>query len=146
MAASGVRPTEESSIKSTVSNRCDFRMNAVRRGHTASEGRGCERLACMQTVDRRGDRIKWPCSNALWPRALVERCGMALQGEMRLIVWDVEHGACSMLQHVNGQTGGRLAMIDSGSKDDWRPSTHITQTLGRQRLDYLFITNADQDT
>src|SRR5438876_7132508 len=70
---------------------------------------------------------------------------MALQGEMRLIMWDVEHGACSMLQHVNGQTGGRLAMIDSGSKDDWRPSTHITQTLGRQRLDYLFITNADQD-
>jgi beta-lactamase superfamily II metal-dependent hydrolase len=70
---------------------------------------------------------------------------MALQGEMRLIVWDVEHGACSMLQHVNAQTGGRLAMIDSGCKDDWRPSTHITQKLGRKRLDYLFITNADQD-
>lgn len=70
---------------------------------------------------------------------------MALEGEMRLCIWDVEHGACAMLQHVLGAFGGRLAMIDSGHKDDWRPSTYITQTLGRNQLDYLFITNADQD-
>lgn len=70
---------------------------------------------------------------------------MAPQGEMRLRFWDVQHGACAMVQHVNGLYGGRLAMIDSGSTDDWSPSTYITQTLGRNRLDYLFITNADQD-
>ncbi len=70
---------------------------------------------------------------------------MALQGEMRLVIWDVQHGACAMVQHVNGQNAGRLAMIDSGSADDWRPSTYIKRNLGRDKLDYLFITNADQD-
>lgn len=70
---------------------------------------------------------------------------MTLQGVMRLRVWNVEHGACAMVQHVNGLYGGRLAMIDSGCTDEWRPSSYITETLGRNRLDYLFITNADQD-
>lgn len=60
---------------------------------------------------------------------------VALQGEMRLVIWDVQHGACAMMQHV-GQYAGRLAMIDSGSADDWRPSTYITKILGRNRLDY----------
>ena len=38
-------------------------------------------------------------------------------------------------------------MIDSGhnSTTGWRPSTFIRHTLGRSVLDYLFITNADQD-
>jgi len=71
--------------------------------------------------------------------------GAMAQGEMRLRIWDVEHGACAMLQHVNGGVGGRLAMIDSGSTSGWRPSTFIKNDLGRDRLDYLFITNADQD-
>jgi len=70
---------------------------------------------------------------------------MTIQGEMRIVIWDVQHGACAMVQHVLGQYAGRLAMIDSGSADDWRPSTYITRCLGRNRLDYLFITNADQD-
>ena len=68
-----------------------------------------------------------------------------LHGEMRLRVWDVEHGACATLcHHLNGYAG-RLAMIDSGCTPTWRPSQLIKQTLGRDRLDYLFITNADQD-
>lgn len=74
---------------------------------------------------------------------------MTPQGEMRLTIWDVQHGACAMVQHVTqtlrGAVGGRLAMIDSGSADDWWPSTYITRVLGRNRVDYLFITNADQD-
>jgi beta-lactamase superfamily II metal-dependent hydrolase len=70
---------------------------------------------------------------------------MSLQGEMRLIVWNVEHGACAMIQYVIGEIGGRLAMIDSGSRDGWQPSTYIKDVLGRSVLDYLFITNADQD-
>jgi beta-lactamase superfamily II metal-dependent hydrolase len=70
---------------------------------------------------------------------------MTLQGEMRLIVWNVEHGACAMVQHANGTYGGRLAMIDSGCTESWRPSIYIKQMLGRSVLDYLFITNADQD-
>lgn len=50
-----------------------------------------------------------------------------------------------MVQHAMGQHGGKLAMIDSGSTDDWRPSDYIRGHLGRTNLDYLFITNADQD-
>lgn len=36
-------------------------------------------------------------------------------------------------------------MIDSGCTADWRPSAFIKHNLGRNRLDYLYITNADQD-
>lgn len=70
---------------------------------------------------------------------------MAAQGEMVLRVWDVEHGACAMLHHFQNGIAGRLAMIDSGCTPDWHPSTFIRYGLGRTRLDYLFITNADQD-
>ena len=68
---------------------------------------------------------------------------------MRIRVWDVEHGACVMLQHqapagLAQTVGGRLAMIDSGSSADFSPSEYI-RSLGRNRLDYLFVTNADQD-
>lgn len=70
-------------------------------------------------------------------------------GIMRLRVWDVEHGACAMVQHITptlgGDVGGRLAMIDAGNSDNWSPSTYIRYGLGRTTLDYLFITNADQD-
>lgn len=72
-----------------------------------------------------------------------------MSGFMRIRVWDVEHGCCVMVQHVtpaasNQVVGGRLAMIDSGSSADFLPSRYI-RGLGRNRLDYLFITNADQD-
>lgn len=70
-------------------------------------------------------------------------------GLMRIRVWDVEHGACAMLQHITpgrgGDFGGRLAMIDSGDSRIWSPSSYIRRDLGRTTLDYLFITNADQD-
>jgi beta-lactamase superfamily II metal-dependent hydrolase len=70
-------------------------------------------------------------------------------GFMRIVVWDVEHGCCVMVQHItkNGlgqEVGGRLAMIDSGSSADFQPSMCI-KSLGRTTLDYLLITNADQD-
>jgi beta-lactamase superfamily II metal-dependent hydrolase len=68
-----------------------------------------------------------------------------LLGEMVLRVWDVEHGACAMLHHTYNGQAGRLAMIDSGCTSDWRPSTYIRHQLNRSTLDYLFITNADQD-
>jgi beta-lactamase superfamily II metal-dependent hydrolase len=68
-----------------------------------------------------------------------------LHGEMVVRVWDVEHGACAMLHHTYNGQAGRLAMIDSGCTDDWRPSTFIRNQLKRATLDYLFITNADQD-
>ena len=70
---------------------------------------------------------------------------MALKGEMLLRIWDVEHGACAMLHHQLNGVAGRLAMIDSGDTADWSPSTFIKNGLGRRQLDYLFITNADQD-
>jgi beta-lactamase superfamily II metal-dependent hydrolase len=68
-----------------------------------------------------------------------------MSGEMILHIWDVEHGACTMLHHLENNIAGRLAMIDSGSTPDWRPSTFIKHQLNRSVLDYLFITNADQD-
>lgn len=64
---------------------------------------------------------------------------------MRVRVWDVDHGACAMVQYVDGDLGGRLAMIDSGDSDSFSPSDYIKNDLGRTKLDYLFITNADQD-
>ena len=73
-----------------------------------------------------------------------------MQGIMCVRVWDVEHGCCVMLQHIasNGagqNIGGRIAMIDSGSSPDFHPSTYLKEDLGVDRIDYLFITNADQD-
>jgi beta-lactamase superfamily II metal-dependent hydrolase len=62
-----------------------------------------------------------------------------------LRIWDVEHGACAMLHHLKNGVAGRLAMIDSGDTADWTPSAFIRYRLNRTRLDYLFITNADQD-
>jgi hypothetical protein len=73
-----------------------------------------------------------------------------MPGVMRLRIWDVEHGACAMLQHaapmpLGGERFGPLAMIDSGDSGTWSPSVFIRYALGRTTLDYLFITNADQD-
>ncbi|MGX1322121.1 beta-lactamase superfamily II metal-dependent hydrolase [Bradyrhizobium sp. USDA 377] len=68
-----------------------------------------------------------------------------MPGSMLLRIWDVEHGACAMLHHTLNGVAGRLAMIDSGDTHDWTPADFITRNLARRRLDYLFITNADQD-
>jgi beta-lactamase superfamily II metal-dependent hydrolase len=73
-----------------------------------------------------------------------------MPGVMRLRIWDVEHGACVMLQHATPtpfgtEQFGPLAMIDSGCTDGWTPSKFIRDVLGRTTVDYLFITNADQD-
>ncbi len=71
-----------------------------------------------------------------------------MPGQMILRIWDVQHGACAMLMHKaeNGMQG-RLTMIDSGDNGltGWKPSTYIKRHLGRDVLDYLFITNADLD-
>ncbi len=69
---------------------------------------------------------------------------MAVQGEMHLRIWDVEHGACAMLWHRQNGIAGKLAMIDSGDARDWRPSMWLLQQ-GVYAIDYLFVTNADQD-
>ncbi|MEB0060343.1 hypothetical protein, partial [Variovorax sp. LG9.2] len=71
--------------------------------------------------------------------------GEGMPGQMVLRIWDVEHGACAMLAHHQNGVAGRLAMIDSGDTSDWKPSEHIKNVLGRTQLDYLIITNADQD-
>jgi beta-lactamase superfamily II metal-dependent hydrolase len=67
-----------------------------------------------------------------------------MAGELQIRIFDVEHGACAMLLAPNS---GRLVMVDSGHNDSlgWRPSAYIRQVLNRTVLDYLFITNADQD-
>lgn len=63
--------------------------------------------------------------------------------KMLLRIFDVEHGACAMI----GAPNEALAMIDCGhnSSTGWRPSTFIPSKLGRAHIDYLLITNADQD-
>jgi beta-lactamase superfamily II metal-dependent hydrolase len=68
-----------------------------------------------------------------------------LTGSLVLRIWDVEHGACAMLHHLQNGVAGRLAMIDSGDKSGWTPSAYIRDTLNRPTLEYLFMTNADQD-
>jgi len=59
---------------------------------------------------------------------------------MRLRVWDVEHGACIMIQPITlspfgDEHGGRLAMIDAGNSGAWSPSSYIRYVLDRTRLD-----------
>lgn len=63
---------------------------------------------------------------------------------MRLTIFDVEHGACALIQSPNN---GRIALIDCGSNSstNWNPADYVKNKLGRQLVDYLLITNADQD-
>jgi beta-lactamase superfamily II metal-dependent hydrolase len=63
--------------------------------------------------------------------------------KMVLRIFDVEHGACTMLAGPNDA----MAMIDCGHNrtTNWRPSLFLRNTVGRSYLDYLLITNADQD-
>jgi beta-lactamase superfamily II metal-dependent hydrolase len=73
-----------------------------------------------------------------------------MPGFMHVKIWDVEHGACAMVQHAtptagNGVQWGKLAMIDSGRTAEWTPGEYIRRELGRTTLDYLAITNADRD-
>jgi hypothetical protein len=41
-----------------------------------------------------------------------------------------------MLHHTYNGQAGRVAMLDSGCTDDWRPSTFIVHDTGRTVLDY----------
>jgi beta-lactamase superfamily II metal-dependent hydrolase len=58
-------------------------------------------------------------------------------------IFDVEHGACAMV----GANGPPMAMIDCGHNETtgWRPGNFIRTRLGRTHVDYLLITNVDQD-
>jgi len=59
-----------------------------------------------------------PASNAFlggWVQPLALPAVQPFTGSLRLRIWDVEHGACAMLHHVQNGIAGRLAMIDSGN-------------------------------
>lgn len=64
---------------------------------------------------------------------------------MYLRICDVEHGACALITPTANPAAGPLAMIDVGDASDFQPSHHIRNVMGRSVVDYLFITNADQD-
>lgn len=63
---------------------------------------------------------------------------------MRITIFDVEHGACALVESPNN---GPIALIDCGhnASTGWNPADYIRRQLGRDYLDYLIITNADQD-
>jgi beta-lactamase superfamily II metal-dependent hydrolase len=63
---------------------------------------------------------------------------------VRITIFDVEHGACALIQSPNN---GPIALIDCGhnSTTGWNPADYVRHQLGRDYLDYLIITNADQD-
>jgi hypothetical protein len=58
-------------------------------------------------------------------------------------IFDVEHGACAIF----GVDTPAIAMIDCGhnSTTGWRPSDFLRNQMGRTHVDYLLITNVDQD-
>jgi len=62
---------------------------------------------------------------------------------MRIRVFDVEHGACALVEAPNGGT----ALIDCGTNNStgWTPADYLISSLNRRWIDYLIITNADQD-
>lgn len=64
---------------------------------------------------------------------------------MYLRICDVEHGACALLTPNANPANGPLAMVDVGDASDFQPSYHVRHVMGRSVVDYLFITNADQD-
>lgn len=61
---------------------------------------------------------------------------------MRLTIFDVEHGACSLLQCDNGAH----IMIDCGhnASTGWRPGSYLRRQ-GVDTLDMLVVTNYDED-
>ncbi len=60
---------------------------------------------------------------------------------MTVQIFDVEHGACALLT-----IGSKVMMIDCGHNDTkrWFPGDFLSQYY-RPRLDYLAITNCDED-
>lgn len=63
---------------------------------------------------------------------------------MRVIIFNVEHGACALVQSPNN---GPILLIDCGTNTTtgWTPADWIPARLNRRRIDYLIITNTDQD-
>jgi beta-lactamase superfamily II metal-dependent hydrolase len=63
---------------------------------------------------------------------------------VKVDIFDVEAGQCAIIHSPDGL---RIAMVDCGHNYDsgWEPSTHLINRLGRTTIDYLFITNADED-
>jgi beta-lactamase superfamily II metal-dependent hydrolase len=63
---------------------------------------------------------------------------------MKITIFDVEHGACALIQPPSGD---KVALIDCGtnSTTGWNPASMLKTGLRKSRLEYLFITNADQD-
>ena len=63
---------------------------------------------------------------------------------MELTVFDVDHGACALLR---SRETGRIALIDCGHNQytGWTPAWHIRNSYKRDTLDYLIITNTDED-
>jgi len=61
---------------------------------------------------------------------------------MELTIFDVEHGACSLLRCDNGAH----IMIDCGhnASTGWKPGTYLRQQ-GVKTLDMLVVTNYDED-
>jgi len=60
-------------------------------------------------------------------------------------IFDVEDGQCAI---IYAPDYNRIAMIDVGHNSDpdneWEPSTYL-KSIGRTQIDYLYITNADED-
>lgn len=63
---------------------------------------------------------------------------------MRITIFDVEHGACALIESPDRE---RIALIDCGTNTTtgWNPSDYVRYVLKRELIDYLIITNADQD-
>lgn len=63
---------------------------------------------------------------------------------MELTIFDVEHGACAL---VRSRETGRLALIDCGHNGytGWTPANHLRHAYGRTSIEFLTITNTDQD-
>lgn len=62
---------------------------------------------------------------------------------MMVDIFDVEQGQCAIVTAPNGC----IAMVDCGhnATTGWRPSRYVPNTLQRRHIDYLFVTNADED-
>lgn len=64
---------------------------------------------------------------------------------MVIDIFDVQLGQCAIIH--SPIANGPIAMVDCGHSAEagWTPSFHLRHRLNRTHIDYLFITNADQD-
>lgn len=64
-----------------------------------------------------------------------------MNAELRIVVWNVEHGSAMFAQTPNDRT----ILMDAGSSDDFSPAEHLHTRYGLQSADLFMLSHGDSD-